>query len=73
MIAKSEITESTADFEQCCATILALIMAREKITITEAAERTRIPDDLITIILAIYYAVADEMLKLVDPVGRSLH
>jgi hypothetical protein len=72
VIAESEITESSTDLEWCCATIFALIEAREKITIAEAAERTRIPADLIMIILAIYYAVADEMLK-IAPLGRSLH
>jgi len=62
-----------ADLAQQCATVMALIAAREKITIAEASERTGIPADTIAIILAIYYAVADEVLKLVDPVGQSLH
>jgi hypothetical protein len=67
------ITVVPVDLEKHCAAVLALIAARENIPIAEAAERTGIPADIITIILAIYYAVADEMLKLVDPVGRSLH
>lgn len=59
--------------EQQIATILALVAAGERITIATAAKRTGIPADTITIILAIYYAVADEMLKLVDPLGQSRH
>jgi hypothetical protein len=61
------------DLAQHCVTVFALIRAREKITIAEAAQRTGIPAEIITTILAIYYAVADEMLKLVDPASRSLH
>lgn len=62
-----------ADLAQHCVTVLALIRARQNITIAEAAHRTGIPAEIITTILAIYYAVADEMLKMVDPIGRSLH
>lgn len=61
------------DIVQQCTTVMALVASREKITIAEASERTGIPADTITIILAVYYAVADEVLKLVDPVGQSLH
>jgi hypothetical protein len=61
------------DLEQSCATLFALIAAGEPITIAEASERTGIPSDNITIILAIYYAVADEVLKRLDPLGQSLH
>lgn len=59
--------------EQQIAAILALVAAGERITIAAAAKRTGIPADTITIILAIYYAVTDEVLKLVDPVGQSRH
>jgi hypothetical protein len=73
VIEESNITELPTDLEKHYATVLALIASRERITIAEAAERTGIPADIITIILAIYYAVADEVLKLIDPVGQSLH
>jgi hypothetical protein len=63
----------SADLEKHCETVFALIASREKITIAEASERTGIPAEIITIILAIYYAAADEVLKLLDPVGQSLH
>lgn len=61
------------DLEQQIATILDLVATGERITISTAAERTGIPADIITIILAIYYAVTDEMLKHVDPLGQSRH
>ena len=44
--------------------LLALIASGEKITIAEAAERTGISAETITAILAIQYAFADELLKL---------
>lgn len=53
--------------------LLALIASGAKITIAEAAMRTGLSEDAITTILAVYYAVADELLKLLDPSGRSLH
>ncbi|MDX3970655.1 MAG: hypothetical protein QHD01_29245 [Bradyrhizobium sp.] len=62
-----------ADFEQQIETILALVTTGERITIATAAKRTGIPADTITVILAIYYAVTDEVLKLVDPLGQSRH
>ena len=62
-----------ADFEQRCAALVALIVAGEPITIAEASQRTGIPANIITIILATYYAVADEVLKRLDPLGQSLH
>ncbi|WGR95177.1 hypothetical protein MTX26_04365 [Bradyrhizobium sp. ISRA443] len=62
-----------ADLGQQIATILALVSAGERITIATAAKRTGIPADTITIILAIYYAVTDEVLKQVDPLGQSRH
>lgn len=53
--------------------LLTLIASGEKITIAEAAERTGISAETITAILAIQYAFADELLKLLDPPGQSLH
>ncbi len=53
--------------------IVALVASGEWITIAEAAERTGLSADLITSVLAIYYAIADELLKLLDPSGQSLH
>jgi hypothetical protein len=73
VIDEPNVTELSGDIEQQCATVFALIASHEKITIAEASERTGIPAEIITIILAIYYAVADEMLKLIDPASRSLH
>lgn len=73
MTGELDIAELPADLTQQCATVLALVASRERITIAEASKRTGVPADTITIILTIYYAVADEMLKLVDPVGQSLH
>jgi hypothetical protein len=61
------------DFESRYAALVAMIFAGEPITITEAAERIGIPADIVTIILAAHYAVADELLKLADPLGQSVH
>jgi len=55
------------------AAVCALIASGEKITIAEAAERTGISADIITGILAAQYAIADELLKLVDPSDHQLH
>ena len=73
MSAEHNITDLPGDIEQQCATVFALIVGREKLTIAEASERTGIPAETITIILAIYYAVADEVSKLFDPIGQPLH
>jgi hypothetical protein len=53
--------------------LLTLIASGERVTIAEAAERTGISVDVITNILAVHYAIADELLKLIDPRSRSLH
>ncbi|RXG87650.1 hypothetical protein [Bradyrhizobium vignae] len=73
MTVKAGFRHCPEGLEQQIATILALVASGERITIANAAKRTGIPADTITIILAIYYAVTDEVLKLVDPVGQSRH
>ena len=53
--------------------LFALFDSGKSISIAEATERTGMTAEMITIILAIAYAMADELLKRLDPSGQSLH